>query len=205
MSLTSYMNWTDIAVVVILLFFAIDGLLKGFILSIIRAAGFFISIYAAKILAPVFSGYICADSNIYMGVNEYLGDKIISNSSIVTVFSVFGLDKSKLNSELTSLFITIAVYLIIFLIFKLGLSLLAGLLNVTAKLPVIKQFNKVGGFIFGALKGLLILYIVFAVLVLLTPVLPPDNGLIPSINNSLLACNFYNSNFIIQWLSVFIH
>ncbi|HOJ11091.1 MAG TPA: DUF5711 family protein [Clostridiales bacterium] len=40
------------------------------------------------------------------------------------------------------------------------------LLDGITQLPLIKQFNKLGGFVFGALEGLLTVYIIFAVIML---------------------------------------
>lgn len=187
--------------ILVLAFYAVNGLLKGLILSVFKVMGFFISLYAARLLAPVLSGYIAGNTGIYNGLYGYFEPKIPKDPTLLTVFNIIGIDKSDVNGSLTLLFITIASFILAFLIIKLILMLFAGVLNMTARLPVIKQFNKVGGFLFGVLKGVLILYIVFAVLVLITPVLEPENAIIQSVNSSIFAVNFYKYNFIIQWIS----
>lgn len=197
------LNWMDILTVLVLVFYAVNGLLKGLIVSVFRIAGFFISLYAARLLAPIISGLITGNTGIYSGLYDYFGTKIPNDPTLATAFNIIGANKSDINGSLTSLFITIASFILAFLVIKLILLLVERVLNMTSRLPVINQFNKAGGFIFGIVKGIIILYIVFAVLVLLTPVLEPDNVIIQTVNSSILAVNFYKYNFIIQWISSF--
>jgi uncharacterized membrane protein required for colicin V production len=79
--------------------------------------------------------------------------------------------------------------------------IVARVLNATAKLPVIKQFNKLGGLIFGLVKGVLFLYIIFAILTLIIPVLPSSSPIVTAIDKSIFAAGFYKYNIIIPWIS----
>ena len=60
------------------------------------------------------------------------------------------------------------------------------------KLPILKQFNKLGGTIFGALKGLLIVYVILAVVYLISPLLKENAT--KSIDETILTKAMYNNN-----------
>ena len=51
------------------------------------------------------------------------------------------------------------VILILYLVIRLILRFVTALANLVAKLPILSQFNKLGGVIYGVLRGLLIIYI----------------------------------------------
>ena len=73
-------------------------------------------------------------------------------------------------------------------------------MDVTARVPVLKQFNKTGGLVFGILKGILVLYVVFALLTPLIPLMKPSNPLISGLEQSVFTVNFYKYNLIIPWI-----
>ena len=52
-----------------------------------------------------------------------------------------------------------AVILILYVIIRIILRFITALANLVAKLPILNQFNKLGGVIYGILRGLLIVYI----------------------------------------------
>ena len=52
-----------------------------------------------------------------------------------------------------------AVILILYVIIRIILRFVTALANLVAKLPILNQFNKLGGVIYGILRGLLIVYI----------------------------------------------
>ena len=54
--------------------------------------------------------------------------------------------------------------IILFIFIKILLSVVFSLLGVVAKLPILKQFNEVGGLIYGIVRGLLILIILIVLI-----------------------------------------
>lgn len=198
-------NWLDILTLLIVALYAIDGLLKGFILSMFNLIGFFIAIYVARVVAPVFASYISQNTGIYSSVYKFVEPKLSIDPSASSVFNILGISKEGINGSVTNFIITIGSFVLVFLLLRLLLFVVSRLLDMAARLPVIKQFNKVGGLIFGVLKGVLVLYIVFAVLFLITPLISESSSVISLVDSSLIAKNFYRYNFIILWLNNFIH
>jgi uncharacterized membrane protein required for colicin V production len=61
-------NWADIVVILLILGFAVIGLLNGFIFSIFRIASFFISIFLAITFYPLLSGLLMK-TPLYSSIN----------------------------------------------------------------------------------------------------------------------------------------
>ncbi|WP_432667643.1 CvpA family protein [Wukongibacter baidiensis] len=89
--------------------------------------------------------------------------------------------------------------IIIFFIAKLILSILCSILNSITELPIIKQFNRLGGLIFGALKGIIIIYIFTAVMVPIASIFP-NSSLVNSLEASKIARVFYDYNILLFML-----
>ncbi len=65
-----------------------------------------------------------------------------------------------------------ATMLILYVIAKICLLLIKSLADTIAKLPILKQFNRLGGAVYGLLRGLLITYAILLVLNLVISVNP---------------------------------
>ena len=74
---------------------------------------------------------------------------------------------------------------------------IAKVLNIFSKLPVIKQFNRLGGALLGGIKGILILYIMIAIVTVFVPF--EENGVIvQGIEESSFAGAMYEDNIILN-------
>ena len=89
-----------------------------------------------------------------------------------------------------------ACLLLIFVIVKVALKFVTFLADLIAKLPILKQFNELGGTIYGLLEGLFIVFIGFAVISLIAPML--DSSILQAINSSLLGSICYNNNLLLK-------
>lgn len=101
--------------------------------------------------------------------------------------------------QLTNIVIDIMALIIIYIIIRIGLFLLRHLLQGIAKLPVFKQLDKIGGLSFGAIEGLLTIYILLA-LVMLFNSAQAFKGIYQAIDSSTVAKYFYENNFIVNWM-----
>lgn len=83
--------------------------------------------------------------------------------------------------------------IILFIIARIVLIFVSALANLIAKLPVIKQFNEVGGAVYGLLRGLIIIY---AILIIISFVgqINPKNIATQTINESTLGRTMYENN-----------
>ena len=93
--------------------------------------------------------------------------------------------------------IKIAVGILVFIVAKIALLFVKVLAKVISDLPIIGQFNKVGGAIYGVLQGLLIIYILFAILSVFAPTME-NSVILESINSSIIGKMMYNNNIILK-------
>jgi len=194
-------NYLDIAAILVIGVCAVEGLFRGLVISIFSMIGFVAAIYIGKLAASPVADYLTASTGIDESLNNYFLSKSqgvnLPISQAINTFMGGGVDGT---NGLTSILILISAFFIVFLSVRVSLNLIAGMLNGAAKLPVIKQFNSIGGLLLGAIKGVLILYIIFALLTPIIPVLPISNPVVKAIGSSAFAVNFYRYNFIIPWI-----
>lgn len=96
--------------------------------------------------------------------------------------------------------INIAAMIIVFFVIYFVLKIICSALKIISKMPIIKTADGLGGALFGFLQGVLIIWIVLAIVsVFFTkPIFKQINE---SVASSVLAKQFYDSNIIIKGLS----
>lgn len=99
--------------------------------------------------------------------------------------------------SITNMVISIGVLILILFITRIVLEIVSVVLNVVAKLPIIKQFNTVGGIACGALEGLIIVYILLAICALIAPIFT-NWQIIHSIQQSYIGSMMYNHNILLK-------
>lgn len=91
-----------------------------------------------------------------------------------------------------------AVILILYVIIRIALKFVTTLANLVSKLPILNQFNKLGGVLYGILRGLLIVYIIL-LLVNLSGEIEPQNVVYTSVQDSYIG-KMMNENNILDIL-----
>lgn len=81
---------------------------------------------------------------------------------------------------------------VLFLAVKIILNIIISLLNFVANLPILKQFNEIGGIIYGLLRGILIIYICILLIGVVTKV-KPESKLNEKIENSYITKIMYKN------------
>ena len=93
--------------------------------------------------------------------------------------------------------VAIGVAIVLFIVVRIALILLKFIAEIIAKLPIIKQFNKAGGLIYGAIRGMFVIYILLAVLFFVMSV--NNSGMIANmINSSIISKVLYENNLILN-------
>lgn len=85
------------------------------------------------------------------------------------------------------------VMAILFIGSRIALRFVSVIANLVAKLPVINQFNKIGGALYGLLRGCLLIYAILMIISILGTV-NPKNSLHQSINETSLGKTMYENN-----------
>ena len=71
--------------------------------------------------------------------------------------------------------------------------------SIITEVPIIKQFNKLGGALYGIIQGIIINYILFAVIIVIIPLISTNITIINNaINDSKFGSILYNENIIIK-------
>ena len=91
--------------------------------------------------------------------------------------------------------INIAVILILYFAIKIALHFVTVIANIIAKIPIIKQFNKLGGIIYGLLRGILLIYVILLIISFAGQI-NPENQVHKSINESNITKAMYQNNIL---------
>lgn len=102
-------------------------------------------------------------------------------------------------TEISQLCIKGIVFIALFIIAKIVLMFFRAIADLIAKLPILNQFNKLGGIVFGLLKGLVITYGALAVLLLVSPMFEHAT-FFKELNNSTIGGMMYNNNIIVKMI-----
>lgn len=96
--------------------------------------------------------------------------------------------------------VNVIVAIIIFIIARILLIFAKVLVEAIADLPIIKQFNKAGGMLYGIISGLIIVYLVLAIVLFMVSI--NNLSVITDwINASIITRYFYNNNIILSIFS----
>lgn len=92
--------------------------------------------------------------------------------------------------------INVSCMIIVFIISKLLLLLFRFFGDLISKLPLIKQVNEAGGFLYGLLRGFIVIYGLLALIAIISPIINM-NELVAMINKSIITNIMYNNNIIL--------
>ena len=179
------------------------GYKKGLVALAIKLCAFVIAIVVTLVFYKPVTNLIVNTTNIDETIQNSILEKaneIITTDEDSNYVSEIkeSIKNDMLPETAESLSITIisyAVMIILFILTKIALRFVTALANLVAKLPILKQFNKLGGIIYGLLRGLLIIY-AGLVIVSIVGQINPENSVHESINESYITKAMYNNNIL---------
>lgn len=198
----------DLIIVAIILLFTFLGYKRGLIKVAIKLCTFFIAIIVALVFYKPIANIVIEHTNIDEHIqtaitNRILPEGVSSNEEVELSTDLPSIilknSENTVQSIATSFSNTIietACLLIIFVAVKIILKFVTVLADLIAKLPILKQFNTLGGTIYGVLEGLFIVFVGFAVVSLIVPLL--DISILEAINNSTIGSICYNNNVLLK-------
>ena len=86
----------------------------------------------------------------------------------------------------------VATALILFIISKIVLSIVISLANAVASLPILKQFNEIGGFLYGLVRGAIISFVLILVIGTIAK-LNPNGSLSKNVESTYLLKEVYDN------------
>lgn len=224
------MNFIDIIVIIFIALLFLDGYKKGFIKTLFDTIGVIVAFFLSNKFNYIVENFLLSHTKLYIKVHDFFELKakgftqILQNGSedITNAFSetmklpvelqnvVSNMFNTSVSSNIDSfsLFvdkISVIVirslsFLITFLFIYIVLVLASNLINVLFKLPVLNLINRIFGATIGAIKAVIVLYIVFA---LCSPLIGfvKENTVINEILESESSKVFYDNNIILNYLS----
>ena len=91
--------------------------------------------------------------------------------------------------------VTGGVIIVLFVGMKIALRFISAFANAVAKLPIIDQINKMGGLVYGLLRGILIVYVILLIINIPTQI-NPNNVVNENIHKSYLGKSMYENNIL---------
>jgi uncharacterized membrane protein required for colicin V production len=195
------LNWLDIAILVVFLIVALDGMAKGFIFSFFNIIGVFVSLFIARYFTPGLAGFIIKNTPISERLKFAFDKRVNSlNPATLSLLNLLNLKNGNIEESLTIIFVNIACFLFIFFLCTILLNLFRDTLRRIVKKTPMKYMDKLGGLGIGIIKGALLIFVFFAVVTPLMGLMPQSSELVTAIGTSKLAKYFYLYNFIIPWM-----
>ncbi|MCL2420979.1 MAG: CvpA family protein [Defluviitaleaceae bacterium] len=203
------------------------GYRRGLIGTVFKLISFVLAIFLASYLyptvaewmrtTPVFTGlkdYIMRTMGLEDIVQAHAGETIASlplpdllrqaltNHNTPNIFELLNVHtiEEYIAGFFAGMAINIIAMLAVFIIVRLIFEIIAGLLDLVARLPVVRTFNRGGGLLFGFIQGIIIVWLglAFINLFFLNPTTP---ALATLLDESLLAGWIYEHNPIMVMLS----
>jgi len=126
---------------------------------------------------------------------EIVLSRIPNASSIVDTNKIMNI----VSAELAKIAIDIMSLILVYILIRTALVFMRSILQGVARLPVFKQIDKLGGFAFGAIEGMMTVYILFAFIMIFNAA-PQLKPIFEMVDSSNLARFFYRNNFVIEWM-----
>ena len=102
---------------------------------------------------------------------------------------------SETSRELAINIIYGAVMILLYAVLRIALIFISFIADKIAELPILKQFNKTGGIIYGLLRGVLIIYVLLMLIGVFGQV-NPNNSFHMQIEDSYLGKLMYDNNIL---------
>ena len=200
----------DIAVITIIALCTFIGYKQGLVKCAVKILSFFIAIIVAFALYKPVSSIIINNTSIDDNIKNTMIEKIkpegvekeqkISIENNVKLYIVENSTTTieKIADAFALKLIETVTLLLIFIIVKIALKFVSALTDLITKLPLLKQVNKLGGTIYGVIKGIVLVYTILAVVYLIAPLL--KNTVTEDIDKSIITKTLYNNNLILNIL-----
>lgn len=212
----------DLAVCLILIGTMIYGLRKGFIYTFIHTVGWVLALILAYIATPYVKRMVAGSTTLYDSLEEafvrrFTGETAATQSSVdslpanlpdVAVHKIGELTDAlarQIAESFAGLAFTVIVFIALFIILKVVFWLVLRMFSKEYNDGVMNFFDGFFGLAFGFLKGILLVFVFLALLVPVGSLLSPGftATLVGSLDNSLIAKDLYDNNFILLLLRSF--
>ena len=198
----------DLIIVAIIALFTFLGYKRGLVKLAFHLCTFLIAIILAFVLYKPVANLVIEKTGLDESIETSIVNRFVSQglsedspatltSVIPSIFLKSGEGTVKTVAvAISHASIEIVCFLGIYFIVRIILRFITALADLIAKIPLLKQFNEVGGIIYGVLEGLLIVFVILAIISLIAPLL--DSSILSYINDSIIGSFLYNNNILLK-------
>lgn len=190
----------DLIIIAIIALSAFLGYRKGFVTLAIKFFAFIIAIAITFIIYKPVANVVI---NV-TGIDESIENAILEKANAIMTNEENEASNKILEEAKTGILpqtareiavniVTGGVVLILFIAVRIALKFVTALANIVAKLPIIKQFNEMGGLLYGVLRGVLVVYIAM-LLIGVVGQINPQNSIHQNVNASYIGKMMYENN-----------
>lgn len=209
----------DIVIVAIIALCLFLGYRRGLTGSLLKILSFILAIVIAFILFKPVSNLVINhtnwDDSLKTSIEQFITEKTSTpeeKSSLPQVIVDY-IDETMAQSvneakevaientaqSVTNLIVNAGVWIAVFIIARILLIFIKFITALIAKLPVIKQFDKLGGILYGILEAFVILYVLLAIISFIAPMIN-NAEFIDALNKSFIGSMLYNNNILLKIL-----
>ena len=208
----------DIIIVIFILAFIGIGIGRGLITSLLSVFSVIIALVVAFALYKPVGNSVYMNTNIGDNIKQAIVKNIPLSDSELTISEdtnlpdvvvksinekITGLNESKekaindVAEEIAKNIINTGSFIVIFIIVMAALLVIKLLTKIIDKLPIIGHLDKLGGAVCGFIEGAFIVYVVFAILSITSPMMN-NKTVLRQIDSSYIGKYMYNNNLIIN-------
>ena len=201
----------DLILIAFFILFIFVGYKKGLAGSLIKLCSFVIALILAlalyKPVANAIKDNTQIDENIKSTIVETFGQQEQTQEENMPKDLVQNISSEIENAtaeavnntaqSISDTIINIGAGIVIFIVARLLLIIVSIFAKQIVKLPIIGLVDKVGGIAYGAVEGIVIIYIVLG-LISLSSLIWVDNAVVTAITNSGIGSFLYNNNIILK-------
>ncbi len=213
--------WFDGVIVIILIFTIVQGYRHGFIHTFIHTVGWFLAVVLGFVWYPHVIEFLKEKTGFYNPIHKLIAERIAENAGATTEAAMTSipevirdlLDKAidsatntialSLSDSVTALIFNIIGFLAIAIAIKLVLLCLTLLFSKEKNEGFIGGIDGLLGLLAGALKGIILIYILLALMVPITS-LSGSSSLMNELNGSVLGSYLYDNNLILAAVKSFL-
>ena len=204
----------DILLIALLLFSIVLGYKKGLINVAFNLCAFIIALIITLVLYKPITNLVIENTEFDEKIESVIIEKGITNdeenttedgtlNKYIEKYLMKSVDNTKneiVKSTATIIaekIIGIVVMIALFIVIRILLIFAKAIINGIANLPIIKQFNELGGLLYGILRGLVIVYGILTIMFIVISM--NNNGIIAnSIDTSIISKILYENNIILN-------
>ena len=131
------------------------------------------------------------ENNMPEAITDYISQKVEQAADDAKAAVV-----DSTSRDVAETIVKAGTWIVLFIIARILLVFLKFITSLIARLPIIKQFDKLGGIAYGLIEGLIIVYLLLALVSFIAPMF--DNSIITEIKDSFVGSIFYNNNLLLK-------